>query len=206
MTFTLISAYLLAIFISLLVATSELFTKFKDEPFKILGYKSAWIYLSFNALIAVVCLYILTKTDILGSTTASDLIKASLTAGFGSTILMRSKFFKANIGDKEVAVGPEMIINVFLETLETKIDRERALIRKELVEKIMSNINFDEVKDYVVTTILASLQNPSQEMTRSLMDEIEKISESEMDDQEKSFALGYLIIDIMGEDFLKRFF
>lgn len=206
MNSTIITAYLLTILISLFVASSELFTKFKDEPFKILIHKSSWAYLTFNALIAAICLYLLTKTDIFGKT-EFDFLKAALTAGFGSTILMRSKFFKVNVSGKEVAVGPEMIINVYLETLETKIDRERALIRKKLVEKTMAPIDFQKAKGYVETTILASLQNPSPETTKFLMDKIEAIAEStEKDEKEKSLALGYLILDIMGEKFLQELF
>jgi hypothetical protein len=202
---TSIFAYALTVFISIVAASAELFSKFKDEPFKILTYRSSWLYLVLNGSIALLCLYVLTHTTLFGKA-EDDIVKAALTAGFGSIILMRSKFFKVNVGDKEVAVGPEMIINVYLETLETKIDRERALIRKNIVEKTMAHIDFQKAKGYVETTILASLQSPSQDTTKLLMVEIDKISESSTEDKEKSLALGYLILDIMGEDFLKDLF
>ncbi|OGW18041.1 MAG: hypothetical protein A3G93_08840 [Nitrospinae bacterium RIFCSPLOWO2_12_FULL_45_22] len=200
------SAYLITIFLSLMVASAELVTKFKDEPFAILTKNiTAWFYILFNILIASISLYLLTKTGFFGNT-EYDQIKAAFTAGFGSTILMRSKFFKVRINGKEAAIGPEIIINIFLETLEKMIDRDRALERKNIVEKYMADIDFDKTKDYVVTTIIASLQNASPETTRKLMDDTDKIAISSMGDIEKSFALGYLILDIMGEKFLKGLF
>ena len=88
-----------------------------------------------------------------------------------------------------------------------KIDRERALIRKNIVEKTMAHIDFLKAKGYVETTILASIQNPSPETTKFLMDAIEKIAEStEKQGKEKSLALGYLVLDIMGEKFLQELF
>ena len=90
------AAYGLTIFISLLAASSELFSKFKDEPFKVLSkHRISWFYLFFNASISSLSLYMLLKTSLFG------------------TILMRSKLIKVNIDGKEVAVGPEMIINVY---------------------------------------------------------------------------------------------
>jgi hypothetical protein len=200
------SAYLIAVFLSLLVAVAELLSKFKDEPFKIIGKNPfAWFYILFNVIIGAVSLYLLYRTNLFG-TTEYDLIKAAFTAGLGSTVLMRSKFFKTQFNGKDIAIGPEFIINVFLETLETMIDRDRALERKNLVEKHMSDIDFSTAKDYVITTILASSQTHSPEVTKEIMEEADKIEKSQMSDIDKSYALGYLIMDYMGERFLKEMF
>jgi hypothetical protein len=55
-----ITAYLLTIFLSLLVAMAELFTKFRDEPLDVLKKSPAWLYLLFNMVIASITLYMLT--------------------------------------------------------------------------------------------------------------------------------------------------
>ncbi|QTA85215.1 hypothetical protein [Desulfonema magnum] len=200
------TAYLITIFLSLLVAVAELFTKFQDEPFDVIRKWPALLYLFVNLLISCVCLYILTKTDIFGVAGEIDQLKAALTAGLGSTVLMRSKFLKANINGKEAAIGPEFIINVFLETLEKSIDRNRAMERKKMVEECMADIDFYKTKDYVVTTILASSQIDSPETARELINSTTEIAESPMEDTDKSYALGYLILDNMGEKFLKTLF
>ncbi|MBI4595415.1 MAG: hypothetical protein HY730_03445 [Candidatus Tectomicrobia bacterium] len=199
-------AYLITFFLSFLVAFAELLSKFKDEPLAIFKQSlTAWLYIFMNVLIALLAFYLLTRTRFLG-TTEIDMIKAALTAGLGSTMLMRSKFFKVNINGKEAAIGPEIIINIFLETLEKMIDRKRALKRKDLVEQCRDEIDFKKTKDYAVTTLLASLQTVSAETTKKLIEEAEKIGNSPIGEIEKSHALGYLILDNMGEEFLRGFF
>jgi hypothetical protein len=199
-------AYLITIFLSLLVAVAELFTKFRDEPFDVLKKSPAWVYLLMNGVIACLTLYMLTKTNLFNPTNELDSLKAALTAGLGSTILMRSKFLKINLNGQEAAIGPEIIINVFLETLERNIDRNRALERKQIVEQCMTDIDFNKAKDYIVTTILASRQIVSADETKKVMTEAEKIVNSPIDELEKSYALGYLVLDTMGEKFLKSLF
>ena len=70
----------------------------------------------------------------------------------------------------------------------------------------MADIDFSKAGDYVVTTIIASLQTASPKTTKRLMDESDKIGKSPIGDIEKGYALGYLILDIMGEKFLKGLF
>ena len=192
--------------LSLLVAVAELFTKFQDQPFTIVKKSPAWLYILLNIIIACIGLYVLLKTNLFDVANELEGIKAALTAGLGSTILMRSKFLKIDLNGKEAAIGPEIIINVFLETLERSIDRGRALDRKQIVEQCMADIDFNKAKDYVMTTVIASTQTVSPEETRTMMDEAEKIEGSPIGDIEKSLALGYLVVDTMGEKFLKALF
>lgn len=199
-------ALLLTFALGMLIALAELVSKFQDEPFKIIARnKTAWLYILLNMGVSGVAFYVLIKTDFFGETEV-DLIKAAGMAGMGATMLMRSKFLKVNINGKETAVGPEMIIDVFLDSLERRIDRERALVRKQLVETTMHTIDFDKARDYVITTILASSQASSEETTRNLIAEADKITASGMDNRDKSYALGYLILDMMGENFLEHIF
>jgi len=200
-----ITASIITCVLSLIVALAELFSKFRDEPFLVIKNLAAWVYIILNIIIALICFSIITQTNILG-TRELDLIHAAFLSGLGSAVIMRSKFLKININDKEAAIGPEIIINVFLETLEKTIDRDRALIRKQLVEKTMSGIDFYKAGEYVITTITGASQLASIEDTKRLVDEFTKIKESNMDNLNKSNSLGYLILDFMGEKFLKSFF
>ena len=200
------AAFLITGILSLLIAVAELFSKFKDEPFKIVGKGSAVSYVLFNVLIAVAFLYLLMQADLFGTGEKVGWIKASLTAGLGSVVLMRSKFLKININGKEAAIGPEVIINVFLETLEVKIDRERGKVRRDLVEQHMAGIHFEKAAGYVVTTIQGARQTATPEQIKSMLDEIDKIFRVQTDPADKSYALGYMILDMMGEDFLKTMF
>jgi hypothetical protein len=201
-----IAAYLITIFLSLLVATAELLTKFKDEPLAVITKSKAWLYMLLNVVIAVLTLYILSQTDLFGSGQQFAEIKAAFTAGLGSIVLMRSKFLKIDLNGKEAAIGPEVIINAFLETLERNIDRDRALIRKQMVEQYMAEIDFSKAKGYVVRSIIGSSQTMPPETIKKLMDDVDGIANSPIDATDKSFALSYLVLDTMGEKFLKSLF
>lgn len=200
-----IYAAMTAVCLSFLVAAAELMSKFRDEPYAIFKHPATWLYLVFNGLLALSCLFILVKTAMFGVSEA-DYVKAGLTAGLGSVVIMRSKFLKLTIGDKETAIGPEIIVNVFLETLETKIDRERGLHRKKLVERQMSDINFFKARRYVETVLTTALQTKSKESIDKLMNAINDIAVSELDDIDKSLALGFVILDFTGEEFLREIF
>jgi len=199
------TSYAITIFLSLLVAFAELFTKFKDEPFYILKRLPAWSYILLNMAISCICLYVLTQTTLFDTADKLEGIKAALTAGLGSVILMRSKFLKVSINGKDAAIGPEFIINVCMETLEKAIDRDRALTRKDLVERCMADIDFAKAKDYAITTIIASSQTTSDQAAKALMEKAADI-EKMTGEKEKSFALGYLVLDNMGEKFLGSLF
>jgi len=199
------SAILLTVCASLLFATAELFTRFRDEPFLITRNITSWFYLLINVLISLITLLLITRTELFG-TSQTDWIKAGLAAGFGASVLLRSKFMKINVDGREVALGPEIIINIILEALERKIDRDRSIVRKVLAEKCMAEIDFQLARDYVVMTIVGSRQIISDERTKELMDEVRKIDESSLSDADKSISLGYLILDFMGERFLERCF
>lgn len=201
-----IVAFIITTLLSAMVSAAELLSKFKDEPFAIITRNgTAWLYMLFNVVIACLSLIVILYTDLFPNG-GVDLLKAAACAGLGSTIIMRSKFFKININGKEAAIGPEIIINTFLETMEKRIDRDRALQRKVLVEQYMGEVNFSEKKGYVETTLIASLQTNSPEFTKTIMDEIEKINNSDIEDRQKSYALGYLILDVIGEKFLRSLF
>ena len=200
-----IAAYTLAIALSLLFSIAELFSKFKDEPLSILGRLATCVYALINIAVTAGFMFLLTQTSIVGQQ-ITDLLTASLIAGFGSAILLRSKFLKVNVGGNEVAIGPEVFVNIFLDTLERRLDRERALVRKNLVEDYMADIDFNKAKNYVLATIIASSQLESNTSIDKLKTDMENLAESNFTNKEKSYALGYLILDLMGEKFLRNIF
>lgn len=200
------AAIIVTIILSLLLGLAELFSKFQDEPFLVVRSKTAWAYVLLNVLISLAAFYMIIHSKLLGTAQTMDMMEASFMAGLGSAVLMRSKFLKINVRGKEAAIGPEMIINVFLETLERQIDRERALTRKTLVEQCMKDIDFERSWEYVITTIQGARQTASPEIIRELVDNVEKIRQFPTDPVDKSYALGYLVLDAMGETFLKQLF
>ena len=200
-----IAAYILAIALGLLFSIAELFTKFKDDPLAILGRLATWVYVLINIAVTAGIMYLLTETTIIGQK-IPDMLTASLAAGFGSAVILRSKFLKVNVGGNEVAIGPEVFVNIFLDALERRLDRERALVRKSLVEDYMADIDFTKAKTYVLTTIIASSQLESNASIDKIKADVDNLAASKFTNKEKSYALGYMILDLMGEKFLRNIF
>lgn len=201
-----VTAWLATAFLSVLFASAELFSRFKDEPFFIFKRSPAVLYILFHTAMALGTLLLITRTDVFGHGQDTEWYKAVLVAGLGSAALLRSKLFNVTVQGKEVAIGPEMIVSVFLETLQSKIDRDRSLARKEVVEQCMEHVDFTKAGNYVLTTVVAARQAASPEETRKLMDGLQKIDQSRIEMIDKGYALGYLVLDIMGEAFLKNLF
>src|SRR5882672_875814 len=204
------SQHLLYFYVFLLgfvTAFTEILGKFRDEPLKVLKTGQCLIYHIFNGIIAMLALYILQVFNLAPSLeTEEGQVKAVVFAGLGAMVIMRSKLFTAKIGDEDVAIGPEQVIKVFFNFMDKGIDRIRAQARIELVAKTMKNLDCVKVCEYSLT-MLEAAQTIDDEQRTKLKEETGKIlNEFPLDPQLKSYRLGFLLLDQMGENFVTKIF
>jgi hypothetical protein len=193
--------YFYVFLLGMITAFAEIIGKFRDEPLKSLQTPQAVLYHLLNGAISVFALkvYYLTFGE---PATQMDQIKAVTTAGFGSMLLMRSKFFNAKVGDQDISFGPEQIIKVFLSFMERAIDRVRAQSRVEFVRTKFTNLRFETVKPYCDSMLdAAQLLDDRKELGQALKD---IAGDGTLDTQLKSYRLGFLLLDRMGEDFVSK--
>lgn len=193
--------YFYAFLLGMITAFAEIIGKFRDEPLKSLQTPQAILYHLLNGAISAFALkvYFLTFGE---ATTQMDQIKAVTTAGFGSMLLMRSKFFNAKVGDQDISFGPEQIIKVFLSFMESAIDRIRAQSRVDFVRTNFRNLRFETVKPYCDSMLdAAQLLGDRRALTQALK---EIADDATLDTQLKSYRLGFLLLDRMGEDFVTK--
>jgi hypothetical protein len=196
--------YFYAFFLGFATAFAEIIGKFA-EPIKAFGTREAFAYHLFNGLIAAFSLYVLVLSGA-SMNTQQDKLKIVLAAGLGSMLVLRSRFFSMKVGKEEIAFGPEQLVKVFIGYLEKAIDRARARSRVEFVKTVMGKINFDEVRNYTLT-MLESAQTISEPEKAKLKEEVEKVhNEAACDIECKSYKLGFLLIDSMGEEFVRTLF
>lgn len=185
----------------MLTAFAEITNKFTDEPLKALGSVEALAYHLLNGAVACGALFVLQAAGVKSDATI-DQIKLVSLAGFGSMLIMRSKLFNVKFDGTEVAFGPEQVVNLFFRFMERAIDRLRAQARIELVTQQMENLDFGKIQDYT-KSMLQSAQTWDDEHRQTVckkIDEIAGVKRSEP--QLKSFDLGFLLLNEMGEDFL----
>ena len=197
--------YFIAFMLGMATAFAEIIGKFRDEPLKAFRTPQALAYHTLNGCISVFAFYIL-KISGVSMATDMDKLKAILLAGLGSMLVMRSRLFNVKVGEEEMAFGPDQIIKIYFRFMENAIDRVRAKSRMDLVRNLMNNINFSAVLDHT-RVMLDSSQTISVEKRQKLEGELNKIStETPNDMQNKSYKLGFLLINEMGEDFVHELF
>jgi hypothetical protein len=167
---------------------------------------AALIYTLVNGALAIAALRLMQLFNVPQNSPIEQL-NAIVVAGLGSMLVLRSKLFSVKVGgdDKEqVSIGPDELVRIYLRFLEAEIDRERSLARMTFVRRLMRNIDFDRVKLYAVT-MLDSPQTLSVDERNQIVKIIEDISnQSSIDSQMKSFRLGFVLINAMGEAFLEE--
>lgn len=187
-----------------ITACAEIIQKFPDDPFVTLGTWESLIYNVFNGIIAISALKILLIFEVPYQTDL-DKLQLVLAAGLGSMLIMRSKLFNVKVGNEEIAIGPEQLINIFLRSMEHAIDRVRAVTRIEFVKKIMNNLDFTKVFSYTLSMLESTqaLGKKKDELIKA-MDDIDK--GRTQDPQLMSYQLGFELLNVMGEDFVTNLY
>ena len=185
-----------------LVGLYEILSRYRDEPLRASFNAFGLAYLFLNGLIAVAALALLRiySSEIFPSI-SGDLFLTSVVAGFGAMVVMRSKLFTFNTPDgKEYAIGPAIVLDTILHTIDQKIDRLRATQRQERVyEKLRGMSDFEWAAQYLESSLL-SFQNLSQEQKEAITGVISDYRDSPWDDRLKIMALGYAYLTIAGEE------
>ena len=128
---------------------------------------------------------------------------AALTAGLGAATVVRARVFSAKVGTQDIAIGPGFVIDQLLNVVDREIDRKQAEDRVRIVRDKMSDVPFDLVEKHVQNMITSGRQNMSPEDSKEFGTRIGSIAgDGELSEAEKSRALGFLVLDMMGPKFL----
>lgn len=197
--------YFYAFVLGVTTAFAEIIGKFNDEPIKSLRTPHAVVYHVANGVIAAFALHVLLLNLSAPPTAGLDQLKLVTTAGLGSMLIMRSKLFNIKVGDEDVSLGPDQIVKVFFSFMEEAIDRVRAQSRIAFVKTEMDNLDYERISAYT-RTMLNARQLLGDEETKKLNDGINALETDADTKQLKSYKLGFLLLNAMGEDFVSRLF
>ena len=197
--------YFFAFMLGMVTAFAEIISKFRDEPLKAFRTMEAAAYHTLNGCISVFALYVMEISGV-AWTEPLDKVNAVVVAGLGSMLIMRSRLFNVKVGNEEMAFGPEQIIKIYFRFMERAIDRERAQSRIEFVRRVMANVDFKAVYEYT-STMLDSAQVLEEKRKDRIKNDLKKISDDgPKDSQLKSYKMGFLLLNEMGEKFLEKLF
>ncbi len=97
-------------------------------------------------------------------------------------------------------MGPAIVIDTILETIDRKIDRLRAAERqKRVYDKLNEVSDFDKTAQYLEGSLL-SFQNLSQQQKSDISTVISDYRNSSWDNRLKVMAVGFAFLTIAGEE------
>jgi hypothetical protein len=202
--------YILAVCVlSGLWSSIEILSRYKDDPFKVLFTSEyCFLFIAFNVVLSYACYSAISAfwSDELISTFGKRSDFATLCiAAFGAPLFFRSRLFDIRSDDRTVQVGPGFLLDEFLRIVDRQIDRGRALFRLDFVTEKMAGIDFEKAHKACQLLTVSSLQRLSDKEKEAFFQKVTEISKDESRDAEqKGYALGFVILDFVGEKFAVR--
>jgi len=187
-----------------LVGVSEIASRYRDEPLKSVMSPYGLIYCLLNGYIAVLAFFLIVNfPGTFGSLAKNDFL-AAVAAGFGSTIVMRSRIVIIKTADgNEESVGPDYVIKIVLQIIDTNIDRWRAIRRQEILGKNLAAIkklgDFSTAWLYLSASLFA-FQNLDDARKKILRDTYNDYQAQGAGSEDiKRLGLGFIFLTLVGE-------
>lgn len=210
----------LAFIIGGAVGAGELMGRYRDAPFASLTSRYSFAYLAVNGVASAAAFFLINMfgwTFGLTSENAasSDAIQL-LVAGFGAMALFRSSLFTAQVGEQEIGVGPNIILQTVLNAADSEVNRESAKVRARRVEEIMKSVDADKARYKLPRFCSRVLPNSLPEGAEKIMKEkIKEIFEEDgaaptpngeaqikPAENSKAYFLGLTLMNYVGKDVL----
>jgi len=191
-----------SLFYGALVGLSELLSRYRDEPVLASTTAAGLVYLLLNGLISLAAFAVLCKyRGAIFPNLSNDLFLTSMVAGFGGMTIFRSKLFTFRSSEgKDYAIGPALVLETVLSTIDQKIDRRRATERQAKIFDEMRNLtDFDHTAQYIEAS-LNSFQNLTEDEKKKIISVIGEYRRSTFPEGLKIMALGFAFLNIAGEE------
>jgi hypothetical protein len=185
-----------------LVAVSELCVRYTDAPLRALRTRPAAGYMLVNVLATIAALAAMKAFDLRFGTTTDNVRWARVViAGFGAIAFFRSSFFLGRHDSKRG--GPVRVLQALLDASDRAIARQRAFQKATGVPAIVAGLTFAEARD-ALPTYCFGLMAVSDDEQREVGEQIRGLEDTDMPDTTKVEALGLVLINVVGEDVVRR--
>lgn len=200
--------YLAVGLLGLLVGSSELVSRYRDEPLRAVATLAASMYVLINVIAAVAALYVIDAFGWrfgldAGASPAVLRVTQVLSGGLGAMALFRSALFNVRMGESDVGIGPSGVLQVLLEAADRAVDRNRAGSRATRVAEILAGVSFEKAHDVLPAfcfALMQSLPAPTQEAAGN---EIKALASSGISNNGKALIMGLTLMNVVGEEVLR---
>jgi hypothetical protein len=198
--------WFLSFFIGTCPALIEILSRHRGEPVVVIaGSVLAWLYLVYNGIVTLAVHAALINSDAIKTLDIEPVILA-LFSGLASALLLRARLFWLSSDTKQehVSFGPGYATEEFLRSVDFQIDRRCALRRVSVVASVMEGKDFAASRILAATMITGCRGELSLQDQKDLANQIREVNDRKIPDQGKAYALGFILRDFMGEDFLRQ--
>jgi hypothetical protein len=200
-------AMVLAFLCGAFVGLTEIASRYPDEQMKSILSPDGLVYLLCNGAIsafAIILIFHFRDTVPAFAGFRGNSLGAALAAGFGATAIMRTRFAVIKGSDnKDISIGPDIVINLLLAMIDRRIDRWRAAHRLNIISDHFKELRelgtIEDAGKYLGASLL-SFQNLSVVEKQRITDIIENNKKLGYSDNIQMQALGFLFLTIVGEE------
>lgn len=197
--------YLLVVAVGGLVGSTELMSRYRDAPFAPLISAPGLFYVGLNAIASALAYFLLgALTDQFSDTSTKTQIYRVLLASVGAMAFFRSGLFTIRLGDDDVPVGPNLILQVLLAALDRTYDRIRAAPRSREAARIMAGVSFELAAPALPSFCFNLMQNVSDEEQDAVADELAALDTTTMNDESRTLILGLTLVNVVGTKTLQE--
>jgi hypothetical protein len=189
-----------------LVGATELVARYRDKPTAPLRTVPGWVYIGVNGAASGILLWLLQtgQLKVGGIEGMSPGLSQILEAGFGGMALFRTSVFKLRVKDTDVAIGPAAVLQIILDASDRACDRLRAGPRAQRVKEIMTGVCYGQAKTALPAHCRTLMQNLSLQEQNEISNAIIGLDTVAMSDEIKSYNLGLILMNYVGEDVLGK--
>jgi hypothetical protein len=196
----------LAFLCGALVGVTEIASRYRDEQIKAISSPDGLVYIVFNGAISTFALILIWhfRNNPAFSFIKNEPLGAAIAAGFGATAIMRTRLAVIKGSDnKDVSIGPDIILSLLMTMIDRRIDRWRSLKRGQIIAESFSDLRalgtIGDAGDYLLAS-LNSFQNLSETDKKEINGQVKQNAAAEIHDPYiKLTTLGYIFLTFAGE-------
>jgi hypothetical protein len=190
-----------------LVGVSEISTRYRDEQIKAVLSPDGLAYIICNGALstfALILIFHFQNSVNAFSVFKNNLLTAAIAAGFGATAVMRTRIAVIKTPDnKDVSIGPDIVIHQLLSLVDRRIDRWRSAIRQKIIVEHFGELIAlgppVQASEYLLASLL-SFQNLDTEEKKNLSSTIKDNMKPSYSTNLQLAALGFLFLTVVGEE------
>ena len=197
----------LAFLCGALVGLTEIASRYRDEQVKAITSPDGMVYILFNGAISTFALILIWhfRDNPAFTFLKNNPLGAAIAAGFGATAIMRTRLAVIKGSDnKDVSIGPDIVLSLLMTMIDRRIDRWRSLRRQQIIAERFNDLrelgSIDEASEYLLGS-LVSFQNISETDKKEVNDQIERNKTAKIRDPYIQLTtLGYIFLTVAGEE------